>query len=60
MNSEPFEKYQIEKNYQGVHEFKPEYRGDCYTADFEGLHPKAIENNIKILRRRIARELQND
>ena len=60
MNSEPFEKYQIEKNYQGVHEFKPEYRGDCYTADFEGSHPKAIENNIKILRRRIARELQND
>ena len=52
MNSNNLDKTKIinlykEKNYQGVHEFKPEYRGDCYTAYFEGSHPKAIENNIK-------------
>ena len=59
MNAEPFERYQIEKQFQGVHEFKPEYRGECYTADFDGQHPTAIEKNIEALMARIKREMEN-
>jgi hypothetical protein len=60
MNSEPFERFQIEKRYEGVHEFKPEYRGDCYTAEFEGIHPRAIQDNLQNLTTRILMELQDD
>lgn len=40
---------EVEKTYVGVHEFKPEYRGPCYTKLFEGTHPKAIERDMNQL-----------
>jgi len=40
---------EVEKTYMGVHEFKPEYRGPCYTKRFEGTHPKAIKRDIQEL-----------
>lgn len=39
----------IERKYRGVHEFVPEYRGDCYTARFNGSHPPAIAQSMKDL-----------
>ena len=33
----------IENKYNGVHEWKPEYRGPCRTERFIGNHPKSIE-----------------
>lgn len=59
MKSEPFERYQIEKQFEGVHEFKPECRGECYTADFNGRHPKSIEKNMSLLIKRIEQEMEN-
>ena len=60
MKGEEFDRYQLEKEYQGVHEFKPEYRGPCYTEPFTGKHPKAIESNLEKLKNRIKKELQNE
>ena len=60
MNGEEFDRYQLEKEYQGVHEFRPEYRGPCYTEPFTGNHPQAIESNIEELKNRINREMQNE
>jgi hypothetical protein len=57
IKSADLERYEIEKKYSGVHEFKPEYRGDCFTAEFDGTHPRAIERNIDELKHRIVREL---
>ena len=50
---------EIEKKYLGVHEFKPEIRGDCFTADFDGKHPKSIETNLAALKQRIQEEIKN-
>jgi len=36
----------IERINLGVHEFKPHVRGECFTAKFEGTHPKAIEKDM--------------
>ena len=58
--SEPYERYHLEKQFLGVHEFKPEYRGDCYTTEFESEHPRSINNNIKELQKRIQEELDED
>ena len=41
------DKNKIENQYLGVHEFKPNIRGECFTAKFEGQHPRAIENNLE-------------
>ena len=41
----------IEKLFKGVHEFKPEYRGECYTEKFTGEHPESILKNMKELKR---------
>ena len=59
VHSEPYERYHIEKQFSGVHEFKPEYRGDCYTTEFEDNHPQAIQNNITALKKRIEDELND-
>jgi len=42
-------KAEVEFEYKGVHEFKPEYRGPCYTTVFTGTHPQAIERDMHIL-----------
>ena len=60
VRSTEVDQYQLEKKYLGVHEFKPEYRGDCFTAEFTGSHPKTIERNMKKLRNRITLELKEN
>lgn len=37
----------IEKEYQGVHEFKPSYRGDAYTEKFTGIHPEIMKSHVQ-------------
>ena len=50
-------KLEIEQKYNGPHEFKPQYRGDCYTAKFTGKHPKVIQYNIEALQNKITNQL---
>ena len=38
----------IENAYDGVHEWKPEYRGPCRTQKFIGTHPKAIAESFGV------------
>jgi hypothetical protein len=59
---EPWVKYpeqreQIEKEWEGVHEFKPSMRGPCYTAKFDGEHPEIIQKNMEKLRTRFHGQL---
>lgn len=35
----------IEKQYSGVHEFKPNVRGECFTTPFLGSHPHSINRD---------------
>lgn len=48
----------IEAKYRGVHEFKPEVRGDCYTAKFTGEHPEAIQKSMEFLENKIDDQLE--
>lgn len=43
------ERKEIEHKYNGVHEFKPEYRGYCGTVLFEGEHPLEIKKSMDTL-----------
>jgi len=47
----------IEKKYRGVHEFKPEKRGDSFTAKFKGEHPKIIRDNMSKLMKKFNEQL---
>ena len=47
----------IESKYRGVHEFKPEYRGDCYTKRFTGKHPTLIKERIGELKEKFNSQL---
>jgi hypothetical protein len=49
----------IENQYLGVHEFKPNIRGECFTAKFEGQHPMAIKNNLESLKNKFDAQLKN-
>ena len=40
------ERILIENTYDGVHEWKPEYRGPCRTQRFIGTHPQAIKESF--------------
>jgi len=51
------EKQKIEKAFSGVHDWRPRYRGDCFTKVFEGQHPKVIEDNMLALQLRWSQEL---
>lgn len=44
--NDSYEKHQIEKLFLGVHEFKPEFRGECYTSENYTKHPESIEERI--------------
>lgn len=46
VNGDDIIKKEIEKNYMGVHEFKPHVRGECYPKKFEGEHPESIYKEI--------------
>lgn len=48
-------KKKIEHGYKGVHEFRPEIRGECYTQKFERSHPESIYNSLN----RLELEFQN-
>ncbi len=48
----------IEDAYRGVHEFKPESRGDCYTAEFTYGHPESIIRNLDKLKADFSLQLQ--
>ena len=60
MKGEDFDKFCLEKEYEGVHEFKPEYRGPCYTEPFNGEHPMSIQENLNALESRIKLELKDE
>ena len=49
---------EIEKEWEGVHEFKPQYRGPCYTSKFEGQHPPKIQENIDSLKKKFDNQLK--
>jgi len=58
VQSSELDRFQIEKRYQGVHEFKPEYRGDCYTALYLGTHPESIIKDLNHLNDRMKRQIE--
>lgn len=49
---------EIEEKWDGVHEFKPQYRGPCYTAKFEGEHPDKIKENLESLKKNFDNQLK--
>lgn len=50
-------KKEIEKKYIGVHEWKPNHRGECYTREFCSTHPESIYNNLSELKEKFKRQL---
>jgi hypothetical protein len=48
---------QVERQFSGVHEFRPEFRGDCFTAPYTGIHPESINFDFKQLSQRLEDEL---
>jgi hypothetical protein len=50
-------KRKIEDRFDGVHEFKPMYRGSCRTANFMGEHPDIIKENMEKLKLKFNRQL---
>lgn len=51
------QKQAIEQKYQGVHEFTPDARGDCYTTRFVGCHPFPIIKAMKELKKEFEAQL---
>jgi hypothetical protein len=47
----------VERQFSGVHEFRAEYRGDCYTAPYSGVHPESIILGFDELSQRLNDEL---
>ena len=52
------DKMPVEQKYSGVHEFKPAYRGKCYTRKFDGTHPKIIQLAREQLQSKIDKQLE--
>ena len=52
------EKWKIEQQILGMHEFKPEIRGPAFTKSYTCKHPIEIIRNIDTLRDRINQELE--
>lgn len=52
------QKHKIEQEFRGVHEFIPEYRGDCYPKKFTGTHPQSILNNFAELKQKFNQQLE--
>tara|TARA_Y100001937_G_C7131362_1_gene337574 strand:+ start:714 stop:1607 length:894 start_codon:yes stop_codon:yes gene_type:complete len=50
-------KMQIETKWLGVHEFKPNVRGGCFTNKFSGQHPRSIQENVDTLNKTIKEQL---
>jgi len=49
---------QIERNYQGVHEYKPEYRRPTFTVPFSDEHPPVIARDLQKLKAEFTRQLE--
>lgn len=45
----PEQRFELETNNKGVHEFKPSIRGEAFTIPFEGDHPKVIQSSMREL-----------
>lgn len=56
VNGDKEQRHDIEKKWRGVHEFKPNVRGDCYPMLFNGSHPKAI--NPELIRQTVKEQLE--
>jgi glycosyltransferase involved in cell wall biosynthesis len=52
------EKWKIEQQILGMHEFRPEVRGPAFTKPYTGVHSKEILRDIRSLRDRICGELE--
>jgi hypothetical protein len=50
-------RYEIEERYDGVHNWLPDRRGPCRTAQFKGEHPAEIQKVMPQLQRRLRLEL---
>jgi len=57
VNSDDKYKKIVEEQYNGVHEWKPHRRGDCYTTKFNLKHPETIQRDLNILKQRFNDEL---
>jgi len=49
----------IEKEFLGVHEFKPHVRGECYTEKFIGEHPESILRDLEELKIQFRKQLEH-
>ena len=49
---------EIEKEFLGVHEFKQEIRGECFTAPFQADHPEAIIKDLEELKSKFKNQLK--
>lgn len=59
MNGNGSIKSEIERRYLGVHEFRPQLRGPCYTKNFTDNHPESIESKKPYLLNKIQSQLKN-
>lgn len=55
--AEDDERFEIEKKYNGVQEFMPEARGECFTIPYEGKHPEVIERYFPELNKKFNDQL---
>lgn len=51
------DKAKVEQRFNGVHEFKPEIRGECFTEEFTLNHPEAIIKNMNKLQDKFKSQL---
>lgn len=58
INSDDIGKGVIEKLYNGVQEFKPSARGECFTKLFTGEHPEVIKKYLPELREKFQQQLK--
>lgn len=50
---------ELEARFDGAHEFKPQYRGPCFTMDFDGHHPPAIQAVMPQLLEKFEKQLRD-
>ena len=48
----------IEREFDGVHNWRPERRGACFTATFAGEHPQEIQKVLPELKQRFNKEIK--
>ena len=59
LGEEQDDKMSVEEKYRGPHEFKPQFRGDCFTAPFDvDLHPVKIKYRLPYLQDKINNQME--